>query len=208
MPGCLAHLVNDDAGRLGLCESSGSLQGWSGPRSLASDRARVGIMDGDMDDARDGTRWMLYSELATARGISRASATRLAFRKHWPRRTGNDGQARVAVPPDGQVPSPDATPDATLDASRVAIPDNHGGAALARERERVDAAEARADRAESRADRAEVREAEFRTITERQGQELTAALLRTAIAETETRALREALDEARRPVWRRWLGLP
>lgn len=177
-------------------------------------------MDGDTDDARgdargnarDGTRWMLYSELATARGISRASAIRLAFRKHWPRRIGNDGQARVAVPPDSQVPPPDAIPDAVPDAipdaGHVAIPDNHDGVALRRERERADAAEARADRAESRADRAEVREAESRAMAERQGQELTAALLRTAIAETEARALREALAEARRPVWRRWLGLP
>lgn len=79
---------------------------------------------------------------------------------------------------------------------------------MGRERERADAAEARADRAESRADRAEVREAEFRTMAEQQGQELTAALLRMAIAETEARTLREALAEARRPVWRRWLGLP
>ncbi len=41
----------------------------------------------------------------------------------------------------------------------------------------------------------------------RQGRELTAALLRTAIAETEARTLREALAEARWPAWRRWLGL-
>lgn len=60
---------------------------------------------------------------------------------------------------------------------------------------------------------AAAREAELRQVVERQGRELTTALLRTAIAETEARAAQEAKeeaqrerDEARRPVWRRWLG--
>lgn len=75
----------------------------------------------------------------------------------------------------------------------------------------------RLDRAEARgaADReaAAAREVELRQAAERQGRELTAALLRMAIAETEARAAREAKeeaqrerDEARRPAWRRWLG--
>lgn len=75
----------------------------------------------------------------------------------------------------------------------------------------------RLDRAEAcgAADReaAAAREAELRQTAERQGRELTVALLRTAIAETEARAAREAKeeaqrerDEARRPAWRRWLG--
>lgn len=58
----------------------------------------------------------------------------------------------------------------------------------------------------ARLDRTEAREADLRAAAERQGRELTAAGLRTAIAETEARALREALAEARRPAWRRWLG--
>lgn len=65
-------------------------------------------------------------------------------------------------------------------------------------------------RAEARADRAEVREVETRTLLERQGREVTAALVRTAMAETEARMLREAMEEARRPwvarvvrAWRR-----
>lgn len=69
------------------------------------------------------------------------------------------------------------------------------------------------DRERTRADGAEAREAEARDLVEhrgnelaRQGKELTAALLRTAIAETEARGLREALELARRPAWRRWLG--
>ncbi len=74
-------------------------------------------MDGGTDDAGDGTRWMTYAELAAAREITKASATRLAFRKGWPRQTGNDGQARVAVPPAGQEPFPDSIPDSTPDAT-------------------------------------------------------------------------------------------
>ncbi len=158
-----------------------------------------------MDDAGDGTRWMLYSELAKARNISKASATRLAFRKGWPRRTGNDGQARVAVPSAAQVPTSDATHDDTPGNTHAirddVIPDVRDDEALQRERQR-------ADHAEGRADKAEAREAELHGKLDRQGRELTASLLRTAIAETEARTLREALDEARRPAWRRWLGLP
>jgi hypothetical protein len=44
------------------------------------------------------TRWVTYSELGRARGISRASAERLARKKRWPRMKDNMGLARVAVP--------------------------------------------------------------------------------------------------------------
>ncbi len=39
-------------------------------------------------------------------------------------------------------------------------------------------------------------------------QEREDARVRTAAAEGEAKALREALTEARRPAWRRWIGLP
>lgn len=63
-------------------------------------------MGDSMDDARgdirgdhtDAVRWMTYAELGAARGISTASATRLAFRRKWRRQGGNDKTARVAVP--------------------------------------------------------------------------------------------------------------
>ena len=45
-------------------------------------------------------------------------------------------------------------------------------------------------------------------MAEARREELTGALVRAATAEGEARALREALAEARRPPWRRWLGLP
>ncbi len=82
------------------------------------------------------------------------------------------------VPPD--IP-PDVPTDIPPDISRTISA--HDAEVLARERQR--------------ADQAEAREAELRLQLERQGRELTAALLRTAIAETEARALREALEEAR-----------
>jgi hypothetical protein len=46
----------------------------------------------------DGARRMTYTELAAARGISRASAKRMAQRHHWGRQVGNDGVVRVTVP--------------------------------------------------------------------------------------------------------------
>jgi hypothetical protein len=52
-----------------------------------------------MDDTRNG-RWLTYSELATIRGINRASAVKLVQRERWPRSTGNDRSrvAKVLVP--------------------------------------------------------------------------------------------------------------
>jgi hypothetical protein len=46
----------------------------------------------------DGSRRMTYAELADARGISLASARRLARRHYWHREAGNDGIVRVTVP--------------------------------------------------------------------------------------------------------------
>src|SRR6516162_11397958 len=46
----------------------------------------------------DGTRRMTYAELAEARGISLASARRLARRHRWAWQAGNDGVVRVTVP--------------------------------------------------------------------------------------------------------------
>lgn len=71
---------------------------------------------------------------------------------------------------------------------------------------------------QARLDQAEARKAEVRGLAERQGRELTAAVARASIAEGEARGAREAaavevrlvrelLAEARRPAWRRWLGL-
>ncbi len=76
-----------------------------------------------MDTATDDIRWMTYAELGRARGISTASATRLAFRRKWRRQAGNDGIARVAVPVTETQPRPDKDRDVRGD---VMEPDCQG----------------------------------------------------------------------------------
>ena len=56
------------------------------------------ITDDDARNVSGDTRWMTYTELGEMLGIERLSAKRLAMRHRWPRRAGNDGAARVAVP--------------------------------------------------------------------------------------------------------------
>ncbi len=106
--------------------------------------------------ARDDVRKLTYAELAAIRGISRASAERLARRKRWSRQVGNDGIARVIVPlddigggaPDNKAdnhpghPGPDkangasgATPDILVAIREVVSP---LAAALEHERARAD----------------------------------------------------------------------
>ena len=46
----------------------------------------------------DDTRRLTYGELAAARGVTVATARRMATRYKWPKQVGNDGLARVAVP--------------------------------------------------------------------------------------------------------------
>lgn len=80
----------------------------------------------------EGVQSLTYSELAQALGITRESARQLAMRRRWPRRTGNDGRARVAVPvselasprdPPSDTPSitPDDTPDEAPQPETVAV---------------------------------------------------------------------------------------
>jgi hypothetical protein len=60
--------------------------------------------------------WLTYDEAARRMGIKPDSVRRRAAAKKWPRRVGNDGLARVGLPPD-RVPEilnkipPDYTPD-------------------------------------------------------------------------------------------------
>ena len=65
-------------------------------------------------------------------------------------------------------------------------------------REQVKAERNRADQAEARAGRAEAERDAARAERE-------AAKVAAAAAEDETKGLRVALEEARRPFWRRWV---
>ena len=55
---------------------------------------------------------LTYDELARALRITRESARQLVIRKHWGRRKGNDGKARIEVP--NEVLPVSATPDSTF----------------------------------------------------------------------------------------------
>jgi hypothetical protein len=57
----------------------------------------MGMVDTE-DGHPDQTRWMSYGELARIQGISKASAARLAIRRCWTRKAGDDGSVWVAVP--------------------------------------------------------------------------------------------------------------
>lgn len=71
--------------------------------------------------------WLTYTEAGRALGMQSGSAKRLSFRRHWPRRTGNDGLARVGVPVAelGSVTSGD-TGDSTGGISRDVTGDSMG----------------------------------------------------------------------------------
>ena len=161
-------------------------------------------------DSRGDIRWMTYAELAEARGIKPAGAVRLVQRRKWLRRPGNDGSTRVAVPILELRLSRPVTPDDAQDVAhndRGDVTPDYGRLFKVLEGEATTLRYALA-REQHRADSAETREVKARDLIERQGRELTASLLRTAVAETEAKALREALKDARRPAWRRWLGRP
>lgn len=44
--------------------------------------------------------WFTYDEAAERLGVKKASVQRMARAKKWPRRTGNDGKARIGLSPD------------------------------------------------------------------------------------------------------------
>src|SRR4051812_16600668 len=162
-----------------------------------------------MTDSDPDVRWLSYAEAAKALDVNPESVARRMRRDGWARRRGNDGKPRVAVPvallpvlagvpvdgsdvPDnvsGLTPSvPDVIPDENPDAERAARAEGEA-AALREERDRLlrerEAIQAEATRERDRAE---------------------GALIRAAAAEAEAKALRETLEEARRPFWRRWIG--
>ena len=148
--------------------------------------------------------WLTYAELAKLRGIDKASAAKLVLRRKWRRQKDNQGTVRILVPPEwadsSREPSPDPSRDPSLDTS-ADTPQTIN--ALEREaaalRETVNRERGRADRAEADATRlaTELRETQVTA---------TAAQVQAAELAGEARGLREALEEARKPFWRRWLG--
>jgi DNA repair exonuclease SbcCD ATPase subunit len=118
-------------------------------------------------DSPADDRWMTFAELAVARGINKASASKLVRRHKWRRQTDNQGSVRILVPTealdsptvsptDGPTDSPSVSP---TDISAVIKPLETAIIALREQLEstknQLDRAENRAEQAETRADRAE-----------------------------------------------------
>jgi len=168
----------------------------------------------DKQQVTGDSRWLSYDEIADMRGIDRASAIRMVRRKQWTKQDANDGMTRVAVPETffrakrtkpnarGQV-APVVTGQPLSDPGQIAevvtgqTPDTD--AVLVDLRGQL-------TRAEALADRAEVGRLEAVTQLRQAEAEREAARIAAASAEGEIRGLREALAEARRPFWRRWIS--
>jgi hypothetical protein len=75
-----------------------------GPARFAPVAGAPVTEDTDVDDSSGTGRWLTYDELAALRGIKRIGAVRLVQRHKWRRQAGNDGLARVLVPPDALEP--------------------------------------------------------------------------------------------------------
>jgi hypothetical protein len=178
-----------------------------------------------MADSDPDVRWMSYAEAARTLRVTPESLHRRMRRNGWARREGNDGKPRVAVPLD-VLRRFDPVPDDALDDgpdARGAVPDNVLDErdltieALEGERDAARLAAAKAEgesatlREQVESERARAGKAEAERDTERARaaqaeREREAAKVAAAAAEGEAKGLREALAEARRPFWRRWLG--
>jgi hypothetical protein len=169
-----------------------------------------------MDDNAGTERWLTYDELAALRGIKRIGAVRLVQRHKWRRQAGNDGLARVLVPPDALEPvrrtdaGTSAPANGALTSAGTTSPTNAGtsaddiGVQLAALMARADRAEERADEANKRADvavaladRTLAQLAEASTEMEKLRDRLDAAEIRTREAETAVAELRQAEAELR-----------
>lgn len=94
--------------------------------------------------------------------------------------------------------------NADLGRTRTALDAAHAASLV--DRGRAERAEAEAAAAATRVATGEAAATEARAIAGRRAEELAAERLRAAVAAEEAKGLREALAEARRPLWKRWLG--
>ena len=194
-------------------------------------RRKGGAMASDISLAvGDGARRMTYAVLAAVRGISPASAKRLAQRHHWGRQLGNDGVTRVTVPLSALVepaetkgidvtddndmsPATGATvPVTRVDVTSDVIDDITGDVApsvapvIAALAGAVEALRGQLEIANGRAGRAEQRIEELQRRIDGLYTDLADARTAAMITSCEAAALRaeNALLKAR-PWWRRWL---
>jgi hypothetical protein len=169
-----------------------------------------------MTDTGGDDRWMTFAELAEARGISRASASKLVRRKKWRRQTDNRGTVRILVPPDAmdgpldrQADSPPARPSVSpMDISRMVSAFEtavttlreqlaHEKARADAEKSRADALSARINVERDRADAVIVQFEQVRRVLREAEAGLTAERAAKATAEAEATELRQAVDQSR-----------
>ena len=161
-------------------------------------------MDADSEDGR----WLTYGELAEARGISKASATRMSFRFKWRRQAGNDGLVRVFVPASALHGKPNGSDmDRMADAIEAAImafreQEEAEKGRTERAEARADQAERRSDQERQRADRAEAARDGERSRADALRDRLDAAQAEAAAARQVAEGLRHA--EAARKARGRW----
>jgi hypothetical protein len=105
------------------------------------------------DSASDSARWMTFTELAAARGISRASASRLVRRRKWRRQSDNQGNVLILVPPEDSEQA-----DSPMDIIR---------SLETTFREQIEAERSRADRAEAARDSERARADDLREHQDR-----------------------------------------
>lgn len=113
-----------------------------------------------MADETDG-EWLTWNEAADRLGIKPESVKRRARAKKWARRTGNDGLAKVRIPPTRLERAEDDRAD-----DREAIRSDQSDAYL----ERAIRAEARAEAAEKITDEIRADRDEWRKMAERLSQ--------------------------------------
>ncbi len=191
------------------------------------------VMADSGPEIRADSQWMTYEEAGRRLGIGPESVARYARRERWPRQPGNDGKARVAIPPDFIPESApekrradkvtDSAPDKNLtellrtqiERERIRADKAEAEAqAIREEREadRIRAATAEAQAGELRAERDTARTEAVRLRAELEEARIAtwegAATLREEREEARIRAARleGELEALRRPWWRRWLG--
>jgi len=100
----------------------------------------------------DPEMWLTYDEAASRLGILPDSVRRRAAARKWPRRLGNDGRARVRIPPDAIPPdiwgdvTPARTPDASAELNEARVEISALKAELAGVRDRLSDTQADRDR--------------------------------------------------------------
>jgi chromosome segregation ATPase len=169
----------------------------------------------------DPSNLYLLTEAAERTGLTVDALRKRILKGKLERVKGNDGLVRVRLTTadmealklgEGQAkPSPSDENGQTikaLEAEAAALRERAAKAEgeSATLRERMESERARADRAATEWEAARAETAVERARAAQAEREREAAKVAAASAEGEAKGLRLALEEARRPLWRRWLG--